>query len=194
MASKIVPQPAATGQLTTNAAAALYDLRCNIAFDLLRIGKLADIANVLAGDLNSDRDEILTAASCISDLTKNVESKLDKAEANARAQGAQETESAQPPADAAIAAPAPDTQAGGASDDDGDERIQLALRAAWEIDGLAEMVYDRTDDDASGLPLRSLLRRIRRLCSVQMSAIDDDADALKDIQARFEETMEVSHG
>ncbi len=93
-----------------------------------------------------------------------------------------------PLADAEIASPGPATQADGASDEDGDERSLLALRAAWEIDGLAELVCDQTDGDGKGLPLRSMLRRIRRLSCIQMSALGDDSDALKDIQARFDET------
>jgi uncharacterized hydantoinase/oxoprolinase family protein len=49
-------------------------------------------------------------------------------------------------------------------------------------------VCDQTDGDGKGLPLRSMLRRIRRLSCIQMSALGDDSDALKDIQARFDET------
>lgn len=109
------------------------------------------------------------------------------------ANAAQEPGSAQPPREAANAVPGADTQAGGASADD-EERHRLALRSAWEIDGLAEMVHNQVPDDAEGLPLRAMLRRVRRLTSVQMSALDDSAESADSIKARFEEAHEASHG
>lgn len=54
----------------------------------------------------------------------------------------------------------------------------LMLRSAWEIDGLAEIVHDQLQGLLMGseaLPLQSILRRVRELAGVQMSACDSDS-------------------
>lgn len=74
------------------------------------------------------------------------------------------------------------------------DRQNLALFSAWEIEALAEIIHDQLADDEAGLPLRSMLRRIKRLAGVQMSAISDDRDPTESIRARFDEVAEPDHG
>jgi len=92
------------------------------------------------------------------------------------------------PGDALIASPAASSQAVATSEDDCEARCALALRASWEVEGLATLLHDQIADDAHGLPQRSMLRRVRRLSSVIMSALDDDLDDIASIEARFTET------
>jgi hypothetical protein len=72
----------------------------------------------------------------------------------------------------------------------GQEHLALVLRAAWEVEGLVDLLHDQIAADSEGLPLRSMLRRIKRLASVQMSALSD-VEPLESLQGRFEEKSEA---
>lgn len=102
--------------------------------------------------------------------------------------------SAQSPADVAEAVPRPDSRAGGASEDDFDDRVSLAVDAAVEIDGLAKIVSQQIAGNQGAAPLVSMLRRVSRLACVTLSALDDEVESFPSIKARFEETHEAGHG
>lgn len=111
--------------------------------------------------------------------------------------GQERAGSAQTPGEAAIASPGPNTQAGEASEDEAEDpdaaRKRIALRVCWEVDGLAKMAHAhllQEDADEDYLPVRAMLRRMRRLASVQMSALTDPSEDVDSITARFEESDE----
>jgi hypothetical protein len=70
-------------------------------------------------------------------------------------------------------------------------RNRLTLRACWEIDGLAKIAHahlQHEDGNEEYLPVLAMLRRVRRLASVQMSALTDPNEDLASLTARLEET------
>jgi hypothetical protein len=102
------------------------------------------------------------------------------------AQGASST---QPPAAAANDAPGPDTQARESSGALS-EREMLVMEAAWEIDALSQTAYEllwngsedpRISDHYAS---RTVLRRIRRLASVQSEAIGDPGVGIDHLRER----------
>ena len=64
-----------------------------------------------------------------------------------------------------------------------EERVQLALNAAWEIESIAESLIEAAQKlDASDLLVRGLSVRARSLSTAIMSALDDDAVSIDDIR------------
>jgi hypothetical protein len=71
------------------------------------------------------------------------------------------------------------------------ERTAIARRASWEIDQLATLLEREVLENTEGakrLPLASMLRRIQRLASTQMSALDDEMVGIEEMEE------ELSHG
>jgi hypothetical protein len=72
---------------------------------------------------------------------------------------------------------------------DREARRGLALEASWEIDQTARLMIAGIPADLhERFVLLTMLRRVCRLASVQMSALSDDLDPVGDIEARFTET------
>lgn len=62
------------------------------------------------------------------------------------------------------------------------ERVDLAVRASWEIEATADAACGHLSDDPRSRPLKTLLRRIEALSQAQMSALIDDLSPVEEIR------------
>jgi hypothetical protein len=54
------------------------------------------------------------------------------------------------------------------------ERVDVALRATWEIEALMNAIISQNTDEMNGILIRGLAIRAKQLNNAAMSALDDE--------------------
>ncbi len=78
------------------------------------------------------------------------------------------------------------------------ERVDLALEAAWELESISLAIIDMSQTfDAGDLSIRGMAIRVRTLASVVMSALGDEGEASASIRSELTgkpaDATEASH-